>query len=159
MRRGFEFRLTMFDGEPLSFLGAAATLSSRAAVLATRPHPDLESPLPGGNAIVMFPYYAPGATGSAQDASEALLKQLQRVALASDAKVVCVLVMYTDGFQAGDFTIVNNSYVPAVRELSKLAAEKYPDVLIASYNIMMVGIGLGRIVALYQHSPTLHQIF
>jgi hypothetical protein len=139
MTGGFEFRLTFFDGEPLSFLDMAARLPIRQTLMMSRPHPDPASPLPGGNAIVMFPYYAPGATGTSQDASESLLQQLQRVASASAAKILCVLVVFTDGFQAGDFQIANNSYVAAVRRLTKLAAERYKDVLIASYNILMVG--------------------
>jgi hypothetical protein len=88
MNGGFEFRMTIFDGEPLSFLRAAAELPARMAVMETRTHNDPASSLPDGNALIMFPYYAPGATGSAQDLSEQLLAQLQRVATASNAKVV-----------------------------------------------------------------------
>lgn len=60
----------------------------------TRVHPDPKSDLAAGNALVMFPYYAPGATGSSQDASEALLQQLQRVSVASNATVIAVLVLF-----------------------------------------------------------------
>jgi hypothetical protein len=55
MAGGFEYRLTMFDGEPLTFLNATANLPSRVDVMKTRAHPDSASNLPAGNAIVMFP--------------------------------------------------------------------------------------------------------
>lgn len=139
MSRGFEFRMTLFDGDPLSFLSAAADLPAREVLVNKRVHPDLASTLPAGNALVMFPYYAPGATGSSQDASEELLEQLQRVSVASNATVIAVLVVFTDGFQAGNFPRVNNSGMIAVSALSRLAAAKYPGVVLVSYNIMMVG--------------------
>jgi hypothetical protein len=89
--------------------------------------------------LVWRRYYAPGGTGTGQDASVALLRQLQRVAVASNAKVIAVLVLFTDGFQAGNFPRVNNTGLDAVHALTKIAAASYPDVLIVSYNIMMVG--------------------
>lgn len=140
MDRGFEFRLTLFDGEPMSFLSAAADLPARQVLVKKRVHPDPSSTLPNANALVMFPYYAPGATGSSQDASEQLLKQLQRVSVASNATVIAVLVLFTDGFQAGNFPRLNNSGLSAAGALSRLAAAKYPGVRLVSYNIMMVGV-------------------
>ena len=61
MRGGFEYRLTLFDGEPLSFLREAAALPARRAVVEQRAHPDPGSTL-GATAkpgLVMFPFYAP----------------------------------------------------------------------------------------------------
>lgn len=71
-----------------------AELPARETLVKTRVHPDPKSDLPTGNALVMFPYYAPGATGSSQDASEELLQQLQRVSVASNATVIAVLVLF-----------------------------------------------------------------
>ena len=60
------------------------------------------------------------------------LRAALRLLVACDMTDRAVVVVFTDGFQAGDFQRVNNTAVSAVNALSKLAASKFPDVLLSS---------------------------
>ena len=67
--KSFEWRLSLFDGEPLSFLSAAAALPSRLAAMKARRHPDPDSTLAneqsnpkGLPGMIAFVYYGTDAT-------------------------------------------------------------------------------------------------